>query len=518
MPALLPRRAVWLIATLAVLGRYPGAIWPMRPDEAGFLLVARGWDPQPDSLFGTYWVDRAPPIIALTRLSDVVGGPLFLRAVAAVGVGVVVVLMADIGRRLAREAGSDEARSERVAVWTAAVTAALCIVPVFDSISAKGEILGIPLVAGAVLASLVALERRSMWMAFLAGLLAMLGPGMKQSMLGGLVFGGVLLVGALIARRLSPTAFARLAGGAILGAAIPVIGSVVWALVAGVRLDTLWYTVVGFRADASAVLASQPSDAPMERARELVDMALESGMLVALVWLVVSLPWVMRRLPVAGVAGVAMVGVDVAGVALGGSYWAPYLIAVIPSAAMAVALSLAVARPGHWWLPLGLVPRIAVVMAIVFAVTELEHWTGRAVTDDVPGEYRTGEAIGRSSEPGDTLVVYGGRADLQYASGLPSPYQHLWSLPMRTLDPDLEELGAMLRGPDPPTWVVTWVPLGSWGLPAEEQVLGALSERYILLAPTACGGQGIWRLAGELRGGIELRCDEPYRRVFGRPF
>ncbi len=50
--------------------------------------------------------------------------------------------------------------------------------------------------------------------------------------------------------------------------------------------------------------------------------------------------------------------------------------------------------------------------------------------------------------------MYGGRADIQYTSGLPSPYQHLWSLPMRTLDPDLTELRALLEGPDAPTWFV----------------------------------------------------------------
>ena len=53
-------------------------------------------------------------------------------------------------------------------------------------------------------------------------------------------------------------------------------------------------------------------------------------------------------------------------------------------------------------------------------------------------EARTGEAVAEAAEPGDTLTVFGGRADIQYAAGLPSPYQHLWSLPMRTLDPELD--------------------------------------------------------------------------------
>ena len=52
------------------------------------------------------------------------------------------------------------------------------------------------------------------------------------------------------------------------GAAVPVVITVAWALVAGVDLDTLWYAVVGFRADADAVLTAQPSDTIDERAGE----------------------------------------------------------------------------------------------------------------------------------------------------------------------------------------------------------------------------------------------------------
>ena len=64
-------------------------------------------------------------------------------------------------------------------------------------------------------------------------------------------------------------------------------------------------------------------------------------------------------------------------------------------------------------------------------------------------EHDTGVALREVAEPGDTLVVYGGRADLQLESGLSSPYAYLWSLPMRTLDPDLAELRRAGRRPGP---------------------------------------------------------------------
>ena len=45
---------------------------------------------------------------------------------------------------------------------------------------------------------------------------------------------------------------------------------------------------------------------------------------------------------------------------------------------------------------------------------------------------------------------------------MPSPYDQLWSLPMRTLDPDLRRLTALVDGPDRPTWLVEWVDFEAW--------------------------------------------------------
>ena len=62
------RLVVYAAALLAALFRFPGLLYPLGSDEAGFTLVARAWDPQPDSLYGTYWVDRPPSLIALVKL------------------------------------------------------------------------------------------------------------------------------------------------------------------------------------------------------------------------------------------------------------------------------------------------------------------------------------------------------------------------------------------------------------------------------------------------------------------
>ena len=102
-------------------------------------------------------------------------------------------------------------------------------------------------------------------------------------------------------------------------------------------------------------------------------------------------------------------------------------------------------------------------------------------------EHDTGVAMTRWPSPATRSSVFGGRADLQLESGLPSPYAYLWSLPMRTLDPDLAEFEALVSGPDAPTWIVEWVAvrhLDAGGRPLEQLV----QERYVEHG-TACGGR-----------------------------
>ena len=38
-------RMVWGAAAVAFVLRFPSLLWPLRPDEAGFLLIARSWQP-----------------------------------------------------------------------------------------------------------------------------------------------------------------------------------------------------------------------------------------------------------------------------------------------------------------------------------------------------------------------------------------------------------------------------------------------------------------------------------------
>lgn len=525
------RGVVWGVALLAVLARFPSALWPMRPDEAGFLLVSRSWDPLPDSMYGAYWVDRPPQLIALVALSDWIGGEYALRVVAAGGLGALVLLAAATARRLAEHAGlTDRRTADRVAVWTAVVTAALASNAAIDAVSAKGEVLAIPLVMAACWLSLGALAHRSSPVAFAAGLVAMAAVGLKQNIVGGLVFGGVLLLGALVSGRIDLRTFGRLAGSALLGASIPVAATVVWALLAGVELGTVWYAVVGFRADAYATIVSQPSGANGQRAAYLLETFVDSGMALVVGCFLLGLPWLLRRLPLAALAVGAMLAVDGAGLFLSGSYWRTYLTVPVPALALAlgcVLVSQSVgprsASPGSgalgWLRARGPAAATGVVVATtaVSAVLSLVEWTADLTGGATPTEYYTGEGIGRVARPGDTLVVYGGRADIQLASGLRSPYEHLWSLPMRTLDPDLRQLEELLTGPQAPTWFVEFTYLDTWTEAGSRSIEPELIERYELVTE-ACGQYRVYHLNTVSRQTLEVDCDTGYRRFFGRPF
>jgi hypothetical protein len=116
--------------------------------------------------------------------------------------------------------------------------------------------------------------------------------------------------------------------------------------------------------------------------------------------------------------------------------------------------------------------------------------TGRQEFD----EHDTGVALHEVAEPGDTLLVFGGRADLQLESGLASPYPYLWSLPMRALDPDLAKLRALVVGDDPPTWIVEWWPFDTWSAEGKE-LAREVRERYAVHG-TGCRGRTVWILKG----------------------
>jgi hypothetical protein len=484
-------RRVALAAAGGVVGaRLLGVGLPLRADEAGFLLVARSWDPQPDILYGHYFVDRPPLLIAVVRAVDWVGPPELLRVVGAVWLGVLVLVAARLGL---------EVGGRRAATWTAVVVAALLVNPVIDVVAIKGEQLGVPFVLLSVLCTLLALRRRSAVLALMAGLCAGIAPGFKQNLVSGVVFAVVVLVGAGLAGRLPARAAYRLGAVGLLGALLPTAATIAWARMAGVRLETLWYATFGFRTDASVVLGDQDGGPRTERALLLLAIAVAAGIAVVIGLFLSHLreEWSADRVLTAGTLAVVLV--EVGALVAGGSYWRDYLHGLVPGAALCVA-QLARRHPAHR------PTRLLVLGAVASCVVSLLVWSVITTAGLVTYyEARTGEALAEVARPGDTLTVFGGRADIQYEAGLPSPYEHLWSLPMRTLDPDFSELRALIGSDDAPTWLVEWVDFETWNPDAGARLRADVEARYVEHG-FGCDGRPVYLLRGVARGRVDAEC------------
>jgi hypothetical protein len=131
---------------------------------------------------------------------------------------------------------------------------------------------------------------------------------------------------------------------------------------------------------------------------------------------------------------------------------------------------------GMWGrhLPVKLASTYVVVACLISVPVDLH-----ILAEDGPDRSRVvGEFVKESSEPGDTATVLFGKADLLLATGMRSPYEHMWSLPVRVLDPDLDQLTALLRSDRAPTWLVEAFPVHNWGLDPAGQVDPVIAERY----------------------------------------
>lgn len=488
----LRRHPVAVAVVVAVLARLPALTRPVRADEAGFLLVARALDPRPDSPYGAYWVDRPPPLIWLYAGVDALGGETALRVIGALVAGLTVWLAA----RVAALAGPP-----RAVPWAAGFATAVLSNPMIDVVSVKGELLALPLLLGSIALTLAAVRRMSGWLAFAAGVVAMLAVGLKQNLATGLVFALVLLVAAVLTGRLARGCALRVGLAGTAGAALPVLATLVWARAEGVRLGELAYAVAGFRTDAARVIAEEVSDAPERRALVLLLVAVATMLLPVVAGLVAHARELWTDAAPLVAATVATVAFDLVSLAAGGSYWQAYLLPLVPGAVLCVALLAGRESTG------GRRMRLLVVAAGISAVAAMAFWivwnaTGQQEFDEV----RTGEALAEAAEPGDTLVVFGGRPDLQSASGMPSPYPYLWSLPMRTRDPGYADLTDLLSGPDAPTWLVLWVAPDAWSDVGVAELERVVDERYAVHGDT-CNGRAVYLRRGVERPVVQPICD-----------
>lgn len=462
-----------LLATLlVVLLRLPFTWRPAYPDEAGYLLVARHWHSGGPELYGHLWVDRPPLLIAFWRAADILGGVAAGRGLALLAVVVLVISAGSAGWRVGGASG---------ARWSALAAAVFSASPLLGAPEVDAEILAAPLVMLSVALTLGAARpqgstRRSLALAFIAGLAAVAAVLVKQNFVDGLAFSLALLAAGTVRRDLTPRRAAGVAGAGVLGALIGVSLTLWWATAASTGVAALAYALFGFRSDAARVIGSHSLGAPDQRAWLLTGLVIVSGLLPLAAYAGRHLVPRVRRLDPVPTAILAMAAVEVVGIVLGGSYWSHYLVALVPSVVL-----------GTGWLAGRGELRITgalVVVAMLACVVSTGSLALRPVNNRVDAALI--HYLASAREPGDTGYVGYGHPNILLDSGLRPGFRYLWSLPLRVLDPGLEQLTGRLRGSRAPTWYVQSTPINSWGIDSAGTLAEVMARRYRRVA-SVCG-------------------------------
>lgn len=484
-----------------VLTRLVYAWQPLRSDEGGYLYVARRWNPGGgEFLYGDLFVDRSPLLLLVYRVAAwwEWDGAIRLLAIPFVLAGVVL-----SARAAYVLAGWVAAR------WAAVVTAALLSSPALAADQADGELFAVPFVAAGIVVVLEARRgargatARFGWAAA-AGILAAAATLVKQSFADVLVLTVALVVLDRVLRRRGPDAAFVLGFGC--GVALPYALVIVWAIGHGLDLARVWADVVSFRSDALQVIWSGSAQAPALRGAALPALALVSGVLpLAWAWS----QWLRRRArtghgtPEHAALAVILV-FSVAAMVAGGSYWPHYLLQLV--------------------VPLGIAAGVAAAEGIVPGTSRIggssggdgrsvRRWSGfaagsavlcflvtTAVYAFVPWVWfheRTGEWLAASAAHGDTVFVAYGSPSVLETADLATPYPYLWSLPMRTLDPEQERLRRVVAGSEAPTWIVELNGFNSWGIDGQGRLRALVESRYDVVARVC--GQPVWLRADRQR-------------------
>ncbi|MBC9225092.1 hypothetical protein GL325_02015 [Aeromicrobium sp. 636] len=472
-------RTVLLAVAVAIALRLPFLGVLPSPDEAGLLIVGGQWGPG-TSLYGDHWIDRPPILLAWAWLAAHTGGVVALRVLGLIPVVVTIVACSAAAGRIG---------GGRAARWAAVAAAVLTVSPWVGADRVNGELLAAPWLAVGVYAAIRAVETPTARWGVATGAAVAGAVLTKQNHGDAAVFAVVLLAGCLMTGRLQPAAALRLAASALLGALALTAVVVLAAWTRGTTPGELFDALFAFRLRAAEVMGADPEGARDGRRDEVLRRAVLGGQ-VLLVLIVLVMPVARRfRSPVHW-ALAAMAAFGCLSVIGSGSWWNHYLVELAVPAAVGAGVIAARTR-----VVVPLVVGYAAVAAVVGACFLLP------AIGAVDAPAAVGRAIADAAEPGDSVVNAWGRADLVYATGLDSPYEHLWSLPVRTDDPRLASFAALVAGPEAPTWLVVRRHLEGWGMDAAGTQ--ALVDRRYRQVATLCD----YRVY--LLGGVDRRAPKP---------
>jgi hypothetical protein len=431
------RPLVWsAVGAVLTLGlRAPWADAALGRDEAGLALIAAGWSDDGPHAYGEHFIDRPPLLLAAFRLAHEVGGPHGIRALGALAAVSVVVITTLLASRIA---------GRTAAPWAAIVSALLCSSLLLQAVFTPGELVASVPASLSVLLLAIGLERSvgSHRALTAAGALAAAALLVKQSLGGALLAGvvGIAASGALTPSGWRETITRAAAYAAGVGGIVLALG--VWQWASDVPGGAVPYALLGFRLDAlGAIEGGEVTD----RARRLVVPLVASGLGVLLICALAGIAQLRDR-PASGAALAAWLVGGLVGVALGGSYWAHYLIALVPVTAVSAAVMFA-ARPRAGGLIVSIVVAVGV---IVSAAAALRGQPARHGRDAVS----VAEYLRDRARPGDSAHVMYAYASVLYYSDLRAPFAYRWSLMMQAAPGAERELRRLLASPRRPTWIV----------------------------------------------------------------
>ena len=320
--------AAALLATVGLRLLYLG--FPLGIDEGGVAFIAKAWGTGHGSLYGAYWLDRPPLLVALYKLA-VLGGPTGIRVLGIVAALALVAATTVVTRAVAGErAARDRGRAERRAGELDRARVGL------HALGAARRRAGV-----ASIGCLVAAHRRGQarWLVG-AGLLAVAAALIKQSFLDAGFAGAVFLIASSAARAGRGCGWAAAYAA---GALIPLAGVAVWLA----RRPRLPRRASSTRCSASASTrwtcwrrrTSRSTSACRACGSPAWAPACSSCSSIALRGLAA-----LRGDRVLAVTLAAWLGAGAVGVLGGGSYWPHYLIELVAPASLLTGAALASVR------------------------------------------------------------------------------------------------------------------------------------------------------------------------------
>jgi hypothetical protein len=429
-------------------------------DEGGVAFIARHWGSGHGSLYGSYWLDRPPLLIALYKLA-VLGGDVGVRLLGAAAALAIVAGVALLARAVA---------GERAGLIAGLLAALLSASAALTTVYTPGELIAAVPATFSVLCLVLAHRSRRTGLVFAAGLLAIAAVMVKQSFLDAGFAGLIFLIASGLADR-GVRARWWLAYSA--GVAIPVAALLLWQVAAQLPDGGFVYALIGFRIDGLHTLAH--SNIPLHVRFK----SLQGPVITSRLWLVGALAVLgLTRLRgdrvVTATISAWLIGAAM-GVLGGGSYWPHYLIQLLPVCCVAAAAGIVRSRA---------VTQVVVVAAVAVAalVGDIEGITFQADHPQHTRAVDVGHFVRDHARPGDTQYVMYAQANAGYYSGLPSPYPYAWSLMVRAKPGAIPQLRRLLASPQRPTWLVEFQDIDHWNLDPGGRTQRLIARHYWLAA------------------------------------